>query len=67
VRQDHIHKRWWRLVTMDGLNYPVHLETVLDSALLGLHSFAGDNPLKYRARRESLMPQDNTVIGSYLK
>jgi hypothetical protein len=40
-------------VKRDGFNDPVLLETVLDSALLGMRSFAGDNPLKYRASRES--------------
>jgi hypothetical protein len=56
----------WRmaqLVSMGGSNDTGLLETVLDSALLGLRSFAGDNPLKYRARERLAFRELGLAIG----
>lgn len=56
----------WRmaqLVMMGGFNDQGLLETILDSALLGLRSFAGDNPLKYRARERLAFRELGLAIG----
>lgn len=56
----------WRiaqLVLTGGFNDPGLLETVLDSAKLGLRSFAGDNPLKYRARQRLAFRELGLAIG----
>jgi hypothetical protein len=56
----------WRmaqLVIMGGFSDPNLLKTVLDSALLGLRSFAGDNPLKYRARQRLAFRELGLAIG----
>lgn len=56
----------WRmaqLVMMGGFNDQGLMEAVLDSALLGLRSFAGDNPLKYRARQRLAFRELGLAIG----
>jgi hypothetical protein len=56
----------WRiaqLVMMGGFNDQVLLETILDSAQLGLRSFAGDNPLKYRSRQRLAFRELGLAIG----
>jgi hypothetical protein len=55
--------RMMQLVIMGGFNDPVLLEAVLDSALIGLHSFAGNNPLKYRARQRLAFRELGLAIG----
>jgi hypothetical protein len=56
----------WRmaqLLLMGGFNDPGLLETILYSAQLGLRSFAGDNPLKYRARQRLAFRELGLAIG----
>jgi hypothetical protein len=56
----------WRmaqLVKTGGLNDPGLLEIILDSAQLGLRSFAGDNPLKYRAKQRLAFRELGLAIG----
>jgi hypothetical protein len=56
----------WRMAQLEmmgGFKDPGFLETVLDSALLGLRSFAGDNPLKYRARQRLAFRELGLAIG----
>jgi len=56
----------WRmaqLVMMGGFNEPALLEKVLESALIGLRTFAGDNPLKYRARQRLAFRELGLAIG----
>jgi hypothetical protein len=55
--------RMTQLVMMGGFNDPGLLETVLDSALLGMRNFAGDNPLKYRARQRLAFRELGLAIG----
>jgi len=55
--------RMARLVTMGGLNDPALLEAVVDSALLGMRTFAADNPLKYRARQRLAFRELGLAIG----
>lgn len=56
----------WRmaqLAMMGGLNEPGFPGIVLDSAVLGLRSFAGDNPLKYRASQRLAFRELGLAIG----
>jgi len=56
----------WRmaqLIIKGGFGAPDLLETILDAALLGLESFATDNPLKYRARQRLAFRELGLAIG----
>ena len=56
----------WRiaqLMVKGGFGTPDLLDGVLDSALLGLESFAADNPLKYRARQRLAFRELGLAIG----
>jgi hypothetical protein len=55
--------RMTQLLMMGGFNDPGLLETVLDSALLGMRNFAGYNPLKYRARQRLAFRELGLAIG----
>ncbi|HEX2769813.1 MAG TPA: hypothetical protein VHN12_11095, partial [Geobacteraceae bacterium] len=56
----------WRMAQLmikGGFGTPDLLDSVLDAALLGLESFAADNPLKYRARQRLAFRELGLAIG----
>jgi hypothetical protein len=56
----------WRMAQLmikGGFGTPDLLDSVLDAALLGLQKFAGDNPLKYRARQRLAFRELGLAIG----
>jgi hypothetical protein len=56
----------WRIVQLTArgpFSEPGILKKVLDAAIAGLESFAGDNPLKYRARQRLPFRELGLAIG----
>jgi hypothetical protein len=56
----------WRIAQLmikGGFGTPDLLDGVLDAALLGLESFAADNPLKYRSRQRLAFRELGLAIG----
>ena len=56
-------RRMAQLIAGGGFGDGTLLESALDAALAGLHSFAADNPLKYRARQRLAFRELGLAIG----